>query len=209
MMQREQGHDVHVAHEYVVDTLGAPFQVILVDSVCVHDAAHDVDIPDLPGLINAVVRSRVMHPRKLSGLDLKFIRKSICVRAKVLADFLEMTPEHLSRCESGERTLSSASEKQLRLASFFSTLFVNPEQAFVCSETVSVERKPSKVDKSIDDLIKLFFSLKISPAYDVGTPLVLKFTRRSANKDQEILPCMPDQYDGEWDGADLLSAQAA
>src|SRR5689334_6577887 len=100
MTQHEQVTDVRVVHEYNMDTLGAPFRITLIDAVKVWfdlNGEENIDVPDPVGLINAVVRSRVEHARKLNGKEIAFIRKSLGVRSKVLADFLGISPEHLSR----------------------------------------------------------------------------------------------------------------
>ena len=71
MTQHEQWDGVRVVHEYNMDTLGAPFRITLLDSVTVRidpeTGEEDISVPDPVGLINAVVRSRVTHPQKLSG----------------------------------------------------------------------------------------------------------------------------------------------
>ncbi len=94
---------VRVEPRYEVDTLGAPFKVCVLD--CVTKKVDPTtgktltNIPNLVGLIKAVVRSRVTHPRKLNGQEIKFIRNALGIKAVVIADFFEMSAEHLSRCE--------------------------------------------------------------------------------------------------------------
>lgn len=107
-MQHERTGSVPVVHKpYHVDTLGAPFKVVLNSGVTFgidKDTGEEtVSIPDTIGLINAVVRARVQHERKLNGEELRFIRKAINVRAKSLAELLDITPEHYSRCEGGDK----------------------------------------------------------------------------------------------------------
>lgn len=211
-MQHELLETVHVVKEYNLNTLGAPFDVILVNGVCVDvdekTGKEKVTIPDLPGLILAVVRSRVTHPRKLSGLDIKFIRKALSVQAKVLAEFLEISAEHLSRCESGKHgiNLSSANEKQLRLAAFLGTFFEEPQILFASgSDLDAAERKPTKQQKSFERLVKLFFSMKIQPFHNPNEPLEIKLTRRPADESMDLL-CGCQTSDGEWDGDEPIAA---
>src|SRR5690606_39098406 len=73
------------------------------------------EFTDLPGLIAAIVKSRVLHPRKLSGDDLKYIRSALALKSSEVAAALDLTPEHYSRCENGTKTLSSATEKFYRM----------------------------------------------------------------------------------------------
>src|SRR6266851_2551895 len=104
-MKRHNRASVRVVPQYEIDTLGAPFKVTLWGCVTLGidpaTAEEKINVPDVVGLINAVVRARVNHPRKLNGEELKFIRHALGVKAKVLAHFLDMSPEHLSRCEAG------------------------------------------------------------------------------------------------------------
>src|ERR1700734_4206583 len=115
MKQHERGVRDRVVHEYDADTLGAPFRITLVDSVTFEidkeTGEELVRIPDPMGLINAVVRKRVCDERKLNGDEIKFVRRALGVKSVVLARFLGMTPEHLSRCEASTKTMSEASEK--------------------------------------------------------------------------------------------------
>src|SRR6266446_724740 len=105
MRQHERYVNPRTVAKYELDTLGAPFKVTLLDSVTLGvnptTGKEMVNVPDLVGLLNAVVRRRVTHPRKLNGDELKFIRNALGVKAILLARFLEMSPEHLSRCEAG------------------------------------------------------------------------------------------------------------
>ena len=71
IMQHDFGDGGPVAGHYLAKSLGAPFKVYLANGV---EKKIDpisgkamTSIVDLPGLIAAVVRSRVSHPRKLSG----------------------------------------------------------------------------------------------------------------------------------------------
>lgn len=100
--------------------LGAPFKVILHNAVKQYVDTNTgkvlrTQIPNLSGLRKEVALSRCVHSRKLNGLELKFVRKAIGMKAIELAGLLDITPEHLSRCEGGERTLSGSAEKLLRV----------------------------------------------------------------------------------------------
>jgi hypothetical protein len=99
-----------VAGHYYAESLGAPFKIYLTNGVetKVILGKTVTSIIDLPGLITAVVQSRVLHPRKLSGPDLKYIRSALCLKSKELAAALDLSPEHYSRLENGERTMSVA-----------------------------------------------------------------------------------------------------
>src|SRR5262245_46268069 len=132
MKQHERAVNDRVVPQYEIDTLGAPFKVTLLDCVTLSvDAStgeEKINVPDVVGLIGAVVRIRVSHPRKLNGEELRFVRNALGVKANLLADFLDMTPEHLSRCESGAKVMSTISEKVFRLFAFLATFFREPEE---------------------------------------------------------------------------------
>ncbi len=102
MTRHERFDGAYIEPRYEVDTLGAPFKVVVLDCVSKKTDQETgkvlTTIPDLVGLIKAVVRSRVTHPRKLNGQELKFIRNALGIKANVVAAFFDMSPEHLSRC---------------------------------------------------------------------------------------------------------------
>jgi len=72
-------------------------------------------IPDLNGLIAAVAVTRAMEPAKLTGPEIRFMRKAIDMSAKALAEVLEVKPETLSRWENSKDVMGPTSEKLLRM----------------------------------------------------------------------------------------------
>ena len=189
-----------VVHEYVVDTLGAPFKVELIDSVTLSVDAETgeemVDIPDWIGLIGAVVRSRVMHTKKLNGEEIKFIRNALGVRSKSVAEFLDMTPEHYSRCEAGAKLMSPNSEKALRLFAFLGTFYSDPEDLFLRKLSDAQPKKNAKLDKAANEFVSMFFSMKIKSARDVENELSFSFVRRErASEDDDPLDELVLEYE--------------
>jgi len=73
-----------------------------------------IEIPDLPGLIRAAALARAMLPFKLSGKDVKFMRKALDMTGKEFADTMELTPETVSRWENNDRGIGGYTEKLLR-----------------------------------------------------------------------------------------------
>ncbi len=209
MTQHELDPSVRVVHEYNMDTLGAPFQVMVMDSVEVNidpvTGEEEISVPDVVGLINAVVRSRVEHPRKLNGKEIAFIRKALGVRAKVLAVFLGMSAEHLSRCEAGSKVMSASSEKLLRLFAFLGTYSKDPTAMFnkfsdaikLREETID-KAPPKNAQKIIDGFLRVFLGMKIQVMFD-PVPLQFRFVRRLSDVD-----CSGPDDDGEW--GDLADA---
>jgi transcriptional regulator with XRE-family HTH domain len=72
-------------------------------------------IPDLDGLIAAVAVTRAMEPAKLTGQEIRFLRKAMDISGKALAEVLEVKPETLSRWENSKDVMGPTSEKLLRM----------------------------------------------------------------------------------------------
>lgn len=105
--------------EFFDDQMGIP--VVLLDSVFAADSgsgAQGVIIPDLTGLEAAIAVARITDSFKLNGGDIKFLRKAIGLKAVDLAGFLEVTPETLSRWETGKELMSPNAERVLRMRVF-------------------------------------------------------------------------------------------
>jgi transcriptional regulator with XRE-family HTH domain len=158
--------EVRVVHEYNADLLGAPFPVYLVDAVKQHvcikcDKATKTVIPDLDGLLHVIAQTRAVIPRKLSGPEIKFLRRAVGCKAKHFAQKIEMTPENLSRVEKGMKPLGPQSEKLLRF--------------YVLTKLMD-DDLVSKITK--EELNKVF-DIKIETFWDPNNPLVLRFVRES------------------------------
>lgn len=99
--------------------IGAPFKVILVESVeqKLNSDGEVIEtiIPNLDGLLKEIAFERSLDRRKFSPADIKFVRKAVGLKAVDLAELLGVSPEHVSRCEKGDRVLSVAAEKLLRV----------------------------------------------------------------------------------------------
>ena len=80
-----------------------------------HGGAAGVIVPDLPGLEVAVAVARATVPDKLSGKEIRFLRKAIGMKAAELARFLDVTPETISRWENGKEVISTNAERVFRL----------------------------------------------------------------------------------------------
>jgi len=73
------------------------------------------DIPNLPGLIAAVAIGRSKADRKLSGQEIRFLRKALDETGKELAEHLDVTEETVSRWENDRLAISNSVERMLRL----------------------------------------------------------------------------------------------
>jgi transcriptional regulator with XRE-family HTH domain len=106
--------------EYNCDRLGAPFPVILIDSVKVTkcDKCNSIlgyELKDVRGLLAAVAITRALHPLIINGATIKFLRKSVNLTGKELSYQLGITPEYLSKCENNKERFSVTLEKYFRL----------------------------------------------------------------------------------------------
>lgn len=187
-----------VVESFEAKDLGAPFKVILDNSVKAtidHSTGEIVNykIPDLPGLLRVVVMTRLLHPRKLSGPDLKFVRKAIGFKQKELAAKIELSVEHLSRCETDVFPMSPASEKLFRIFAFKSALKLHKIEA--CKEKTDLE----------DALDRLFDGIKTLPVHDAQKELVLHFYRGRVSNGKGA----DNDSDGHWDANDLGDKDAA
>lgn len=189
-----------VAQDYG-ELIGTPFKVFLSNGVVegIDEKTGKVmtDIVDLPGLIASILRSRVLHPRKLSGDDLKYIRSALHVRSSEIAEILEITPEHYSRCETGVKTLSSSSEKHYRMHVFLETLCKN---IYVHKKISEQEQKPEcsddneKAKEAMEAFQKIFSEMKIQHIFDAGEELAFSFGWRSRSESSG--DC--ENGDGKW-----------
>jgi transcriptional regulator with XRE-family HTH domain len=201
MMPHERGEDVRVVPRYDVDTLGAPFKVTLLGGVTFgvdkQTGEETVLIPDLAGLISAVIQRRVRHTRKLSGKEIKFIRNALGVKAKLLADFLGVSAEHLSRCEAGAKAMSEASEKLFRFFAFLATFVEDPEDILTRNtENVAMKPRAQKDQDLQNKFVQMFLTMKIVSVFSPTDELHFEFVRRCADKGDDE-PCS-EHDEGEW-----------
>ena len=170
--------------------LCAPFSVVLVNAVTQYRSADGVVletvIPDPDGLVKAVAQSRCLHPEKLKPADIKFLRSALEMKGTEFAKKIGITPEHLSRLESGDRVLQMQCETLIRTMAF----------TFTCGVHGVKDRPISEFAKRFS---KLFDGVK--PVKLVGSPpLVISLVR---------VPGMlldDSDSDGLWDANELAVA---
>jgi DNA-binding transcriptional regulator YiaG len=189
MTKRKRKAQPRMLPQYEIDTLGAPFKVTLCDSVATKvdptTGEEKIVVPDLNGLINAVVRSRAVHPRKLNGEEIKFIRNALGVKANKIARFLAMTPEHLSRCEAGAKVMSTPSERQFRLFAYIGTFVPEPEDLLKPPKAEDIERMVAQKPNALQQFASHFFTMRILSAFNADTELHFEFVRRQSESAAE------------------------
>lgn len=194
-----------VAQDYG-SVIGTPFKVFLSNGVTekLDEMTGKVatDIVDLPGLIATILQVRVMHPRKLSGDDLKYIRSALLMRSIDVAEVLDVSPEHYSRCESGTKTLSPSIEKFYRMF-----VYLQAECKDVALQAKLAKIEKEKRAKSIDEnelkkakeamvaFKRLFMDMKIQNIFDPDDELKFSFTRGCRDQFAE---CNDEEDEGTW-----------
>jgi transcriptional regulator with XRE-family HTH domain len=208
MMQHRESTGFRIVDRYEADSLGAPFKVVLTRSVCVgidkETGNTRVQIPDLKGLISAVIRLRVTDPVKLAGPDIRFLRRALDLRANKLAAFLDVSAEHYSRWEAGDRVMSSSAERLFRLFAFGATWTKEPSRLLeIPRDSPFVGEPKEKSKEPAKKFFEFFFNMKIDPV-------------RSANEEIEYVLCRSPQPsecfdhskddEGDWQAAQLNDA---
>ena len=200
-------HERRVVGRYEIDTLGAPFKVMLLDCVSLsvdpESGDEKINVPDVAGLIGAVVRARVAHPRKLNGKEIRFVRNALGLKANQLAKFLGMGAEHFSRCEAGTKVMAVVSERMFRLFAYLATYFPDPQEMLAqildgqASLEKGLEAKAKKPDEMAKKFVEQFLMLKIQSAFD---PTVLQFElRRIETNDDDDATDLPVEENEEWE----------
>ena len=174
--------------------LNAPFKVLLAHSAKeVRDMKGkliEVIIPDPEGLVKAVAQTRVLHPHKLNGMELRFIRSALGLKSKELARAIDVTPEHMSRLEAGDKVLSPQSEMLVRIYTFVSTL-------------PFTTKKKAEASIVADLVGKMFGTLSIKPCHPVGEAVELVLTR--VTRPAEAGDFEVDAESGLWDEPTTIS----
>ena len=118
---REKGLSLRRLETFNAATLlGSPFAVILHDAVdqkycavCEEIIGHVIPKPN--ELLAVTALFRACNPTKLSGSDVRFLRKSLHLKAKEFAEKIDVTPEYLSRIENDHQAIGLHYERLLRM----------------------------------------------------------------------------------------------
>jgi DNA-binding transcriptional regulator YiaG len=205
---------VTILPTHVVDNLGGSFKVIINNSAkCITELKtgdKSIEIPDFVGLVRAVATTRALHPQKLTGDDIRFLRKAIDLRSKVLAERLDISAEHLSRCENGEKVLSPNSEKMLRLLVILEPFRVLEDAMANTAEVKGLE----KVQRKMPDIFVLaekiraiVSDMKIKPVANCNeNELVFEFSYKRNDETSGVSRAENDDDQGEWPDPMFLEA---
>lgn len=98
-------------------TLGVPVLIKhgISNIYCPKCKLSEMSVPDMAGLVAAAALALASAPYKLNAQEIKFLRKSIGLPAKALAESLDVAPETISRWENDKQVIGDAQERLLRL----------------------------------------------------------------------------------------------
>jgi putative zinc finger/helix-turn-helix YgiT family protein len=116
-------------------------------SRCAHCGlvTHSIPYPEKLAAAAAVYRS--MIPEKLSGKEIRFIRKSLGYTAKEMAAALEIAPETFSRWENGHAAINPSSERLLRINAGIKLAHLAPAIVFNVADIVEMDIKAALGNK--------------------------------------------------------------
>jgi DNA-binding transcriptional regulator YiaG len=111
----EDGEIGNVLHVHEENLMGIP--LILYDSAIEveHEGSIGIVVPDLKALEASAAVARAVIPVKLSGQEIRFLRKAMETKASELARFLDVVPETFSRWENDKEVITTNAERLLRL----------------------------------------------------------------------------------------------
>jgi len=101
-----------------------------------------VYVPDVPELEAALAIARIMIPVKLTGDEVRFLRNTVRLKAKEIAELVQVTPETVSRWEHGKEQVGAPYEKILRLAIGFALTDRAPGVRFAPHEILTMHHEP-------------------------------------------------------------------
>jgi len=103
--------------QYETRELGVPLVIFnsVQKNTCRHCGEATQHIPFPERLIAAAAVARIRLPEKLSGAEIRFIRKALTWTAKDMSEHIQVAPETISRWENEKAAMGPGHEKMLRL----------------------------------------------------------------------------------------------
>ena len=85
-------------------------------------------IPYMQELLNKIGEAIVNRPGRMTGMEIRYLRKNAGFSSKTFAEYLHQTPETLSRWENGQRDPGGQSDLLIRLCYAALMNYENPKQ---------------------------------------------------------------------------------
>jgi putative zinc finger/helix-turn-helix YgiT family protein len=105
-----------VKPEHVEDLGGLVVKVLnaVVVQRCSACSEEMIGIPDLQGLARAAAMARAQSHERLTGKEVRFIRRALDMKQTEFAAAMDLSAEHVSRWENNHNGIGAASEKLVR-----------------------------------------------------------------------------------------------
>ncbi len=97
-------------------------------------------------------------PSKLTGAELRFLRKELQINQKAFAKMLGYTPEHLSNVENGHRDVDSTADRLVR-----SIFRMAREKVIEEYRRLMEEVRPTPAAPDLEQFLKLFATISETP----------------------------------------------
>jgi len=113
-----------VRKNYCFEEMGIPVELQKINVIeCSHCGNVDPVIPNMDGLMHVLALAVVCTPCKLSGEEVRFLRKYANKSAREFSRFLHINHTHLSKIENGKTEIGASLDKLIRLM----VVNLNPE----------------------------------------------------------------------------------
>lgn len=103
--------------QYETRELGVPLLIVntVQKNTCKRcgEVSHNIPYPER--LIAAAAVARIRFPEKLSGAEIRFVRKALMWTAKDMGEHIQVAAETISRWENDKAPMAPGHEKMLRL----------------------------------------------------------------------------------------------
>jgi putative zinc finger/helix-turn-helix YgiT family protein len=105
-----------VKPEHVEDLGGLVVKVLhaVVVQRCSACGGEMIGIPDIQGLARAAAMTRAQSNERLTGKEVRFIRRALDMKQTEFAAAMDLSAEHVSRWENDHNGIGAASEKLVR-----------------------------------------------------------------------------------------------
>lgn len=102
--------------DYRFDEIGIPVLLTDIDVIsCPHCGNIDPIIPDLNGLMHVIAFATISQSCKMSGHEIRFLRKYLGMNGRKFSELLHIDPTTLSKWENGEDEIGPQSDRLIRL----------------------------------------------------------------------------------------------
>ena len=101
---------------YHFKEVGVPVTLMDVDVVeCRRCGNIDPVIPDLNGMMHVIAFAIISQPCKMSGREIRFVRKYLGMNGRKFSELLRIDPTTLSKWENGDDEIGAQSDRLIRL----------------------------------------------------------------------------------------------